>query len=829
MQTSGRLPGTRDRWITRRGRRRLGGAALAVTLALQTVALAGPSTTAALAGTTPTLAGTAPGGPAQIVPVPVSTEPVPGQTFVVGPETRIVVAPGGAGAVPVAEGLAAIMRPSTGYPLPVSDGVSRPGDILLGLTEAADLGDEGYRIDVSAMNVRVEAAEPAGLFYGVQTLRQLLPAWIESPTVRPGPWTVSGVRITDTPRYDYRGVMLDIARHFQTPATVKRLIDHASTYKMNVLHLHVSDDQGFRIAINGRPELTTIGGQFSINNDPGGYWTQAEYVDVVNYAAARFMTVIPEVDSPGHTNAIVMSYAGPEANPVLPDINCTNRTPPVWNLTGAVGYSALCPESPNTWAILSDITAQLSALSPGPYYHLGGDEVPASTLAHARYVNFVDQAAQVVKAQNKIVMGWSEIAAANFDRPDAPAAVAQYWNNGNPTGAAGDTARTAVQKGMKVVMSPANHTYLDMQQFVGSPLGLSWAGRLDVSQFYNWSGNTSDPATYIPARTAGGVTLPAVTDTHILGVESPIWSETLRTLPDIEFQVFPRMPATAEIGWSPKVHPDRNLASFVGRLAAHAPRWQLLGQNFYPSPQVPWRVDVAAPDRTTGDRTVGGEVASVVAPGTTAGQVSVTVDWGDGTSSPATLSGTPGTNKSVNGIYSATAGHTYARDGVYQATVTATRPGGAPTTAEFTVTATSCTTSVSGTHRGPLVVADGVTCLAGATVSGPVVVRPGASLIATGASIQGPVTATGAVLVELLGGVVNGPVSINGTTGDVIVERVGVSGPVVLHGSATGPSPLVSGNTINGPLSCTGNNPAPANNGLPNIVRGPTFGQCAGL
>ena len=822
MQTSGRLPGRRDRRTNRVGRRRFGCAALAVTLMVQTMVLAGQPATPALADTAPT-------GPAQIVPVPAELASVPGETFVLRPDTRIVVAAGGAEAVPVADGLAAIMRPSTGYPLPVSVATSQPGDIALHLTDVAELGDEGYRLEVSDAGVRLEAAEPAGLFYGVQTLRQLFPPWIESPTVRPGPWTVAGVRINDLPRYAYRGVMLDIARHFHPPAVVKRLIDQAAAYKVNVLHLHVSDDQGFRIAINGRPELTTIGGQYSINNDPGGYWTQAEYIDVVNYAAAHFMTVIPEVDTPGHNNAIVMAYAGPEANPVLPDVNCTNRTPPQWNLTTAVGYSAMCPESPNTWAIITDIINQLSAITPGPYYHLGGDEVPASILSSARYVDFVDREAQIVKAQDKIVMGWAEISQANFDQPDSPQAVAQFWNNGNPTGSGGDSARRAVQKGMKVVMSPANHTYLDMQQFVGSPLGLSWAGRLDVSQFYNWSGTTSDPGSYIPARTTtGGVTLPAVTDADILGVEAPIWTETLRTLPDIEFQAFPRLPATAEIGWSPKVHPDRNLASFVNRLASHGTRWQLRGQNFYPSPQVPWQIDAAAPDITTGQRTVAGEIASLSAPGAPLDQVTATVDWGDGTSSPATLSGTAGTNKSVNGIYAATADHTYARNGVYRATLTATRPG-VSTTAHFTVVVDTCTSTVSGNHRGPLVVADGVTCLAGATVSGPVVVRPGGSLIGTGASVQGPVTATGAVTVELLGGSVGGPVRITGTTGDVIVERVGISGPLVLTGTTTGPSPVVAGNTIHGPLACTGNTPAPVNNGLPNTVRGPATGQCHGL
>ncbi|WP_432840917.1 family 20 glycosylhydrolase [Dactylosporangium sp. CA-092794] len=798
---------------------RLGRAALIVALALPAAALAAPAATAE----------TSPASAPQVVPLPAAMEAVPGQTFAVGPATRIVVDPAAAEALPVADQLAAILRPSTGYPLAVSAGTPQPGDIALGLTGAADLGDEGYRLDVSSAGVHLEAARPAGLFYAVQTLRQLLPPWIESRTVRPGPWTVPGVRITDTPRYAYRGVMLDIARHFQPPDVVKRLVDQASAYKINVLHLHVSDDQGFRIAINGRPELTGIGGQFSINSDPGGFWTQAEYVDVVNYAAAHFMTVVPEVDSPGHNNAIVMSYAGPQANPALPDVNCTNRTPPQWNLTNAVGYSALCPESANTWSIMTDIIAQLSALTPGPYYHLGGDEVPASILSSDRYVGFIDQEAQIVKAQGKIVLGWAEISQANLDRPDAPAAVAQFWNNGSPTGSGGDTARRAVQKGLKVVMSPANHTYLDMQQFVGSPIGMSWAGRLDVSQFYNWSGTTSDPATYIPARTTGGVTLPAVTDANILGVEAALWSETLRTLDDIDFQVFPRLPATAELGWSPKTGPDRNLASFVSRLSGHGLRWQLQGQNFYASPQVPWSVDVSAPDIASPQRAVGGEIASIAAPGASPDQVTATVDWGDGITTPATLSGTPATNKSVNGIYAATAAHTYLRNGTYHATVTATRPGGSAT-ARFTVVVNTCTTTVTGTYRSPLTVTGGVTCLApGATVSGPVTVRPGGSLIATDASIQGPVSATGAALIELLGGSVSGPVNLTGTTSEVAVEGVHIGGPLVLNGTNTATAPVLAGNAVSGPLTCSGNTPAPVNNGRPNTVGGPTAGQCRGL
>jgi hexosaminidase len=635
----------------------------------------------------------APVTPPRLVPVPVSMTTVPGKSFNLGHGGRIVVAPGASSGLPVARQLAAILRPSTGYPLPVLTGRgagAAPGDIVLSLGGGAALGKEGYRLDVAPDGVQIRAVAPAGLFYGVQTLRQLLSPWIESSTVQPGPWTMPAVHITDHPRYRYRGVMLDIARHFEPPAAVKRLIDDASAFKVNVLHLHVSDDQGFRIAINGRPELTDIGSQFSVNNDPGGFWTRAEYVDVVRYAAAHYMTVVPEVDTPGHNNAIIMSYnTGPTPPyPVFPDINCGANHPPVWNLSFDVGYSALCPDSDNTWTILTDIITQLTAMSPGPYYHLGGDEVPASLLTADQYHAFIDRESQIIKARGKIVMGWADISSAGFDRPGAPRAVAQFWNNANPAGPGGDTARVAVQKGMQVVMSPASHTYLDMQQFPGSPLGLNWAGILDVADFYNWSGSTSDPGSYIPARTSNGVTLPAVTDANIIGVEAPIWSETLRTIQNIEFQAFPRLPATAELGWSPRYDPvsapDRTLASFEARLAPRGAAWQIRNQNFYASTQVPWRVDLAAPNLTLNGLAYRGSVASIAAPGATLAGLTTTIDWGDGTSSAGTLSGVEASDTTINSLYTASGSHTYAAPGVYHAKITVSRPGSS-TTATFTV------------------------------------------------------------------------------------------------------------------------------------------------
>jgi hexosaminidase len=186
------------------------------------------------------------------------------------------------------------------------------------------------------------------------------------------------------------------------------------------------------------------------------------------------------------------------------------------------------------------------------------------------------------------------------------------------------------------------------------------------------------------------VTLPAVTDANIIGVEAPIWTETLRTIQNVEFQAFPRLAATAELGWSPAYDPvaapERTLASFVGRLAPRGAAWQIRGQNFYASPQVPWRVDLAAPNRIHSDLAFSGPVASVAAPGARIAGLTATIDWGDGTSSSGTLTGTEATSMTSNSLYTASGSHTYAAPGIYHATITVSRPGSSAT-ATFTVVA----------------------------------------------------------------------------------------------------------------------------------------------
>lgn len=618
-------------------------------------------------------ASAAPGPAPQLVPKPVSMTVGTGD-FTITRQTHIVAAPGSATHA-VAADLAAYLRPATGYPLPVVSGPGRDGDIRLELGDAPGLppsqAAEGYVLDSGTGGVNLVADTAHGLFNGIQTIRQLLPAWIESQTIAPGPWTIPSVHIVDYPRYGYRGFMLDIARHFQTPEAVMRLIDEASAYKVNTLHLHVSDDQGFRIVINGFPNLTDIGSQGSVGTDgrtmdPGGFWTQQDYQSVVAYAAAHFMSVVPEVDSPGHNNAIIMSEYDDTQNPLLngqpQDINCSVNNPPQWNFTGDVGYSALCPESENTFTIYNAIISQLSAMSTSPYYHVGGDEVPSTVLTQDRYAAFVNNEMPLVTALGKTVMGWAELAGPGTSPPAG--SVAEYWNPASGTSPDTATAHEAVAKNMKIVMAPANHAYLDQKYARNTPpnLGLTWAcGRngCDVDQFYNW-----DPGSYVTG----------VTDQNVIGVEGAMWGETVRNLAEVQYMVFPRLIALSEVGWTAQA--ARDYADFLPRLAAQGARLTLAGTNFHPTPEVPWRLDLAAsPDVHAVAGRVDGTLASLSAPGIPAGSITVSIDWGDGTTGSGTLTGTPATSTSVNGLYTISSEHRYTAHGVFDVTITATAPG----------------------------------------------------------------------------------------------------------------------------------------------------------
>jgi hexosaminidase len=486
----------------------------------------------------------------QVVPKPARLTAVAGESFTIAPDSDIVARDHRA--EPAALALAELLRPATGYPLPITD--DGPG-ISLGIGGPARLGTEGYLLDVTGGEARLLARTGEGLFRGVQTLRQLLPPAVESRTPQPGPWTLPGVHIDDKPRFGWRGVMLDVSRHFFSVDEVKRYIDLAALYKVNTFHLHLSDDQGWRIAIDGWPRLAAYGGSTEVGGGPGGHYTKADYTEIVEYATRHYMTVVPEIDMPGHTNAALASYA---------ELNCDGKAPPLY--TGIeVGFSSLCVPLDVTYRFVDDVVREIAELTPGPYIHIGGDE--AHNTKPEEYVAFVDRVRDIVADHGKRMVGWKEIAEAAI--PEG--SVAQYWGLSKPSPEAAEQARTAVRKGAKLVMSPADRVYLDMKYDEKTPYGLNWAGYVEVEKSYSW-----DPASVVEG----------IGDADIRGVEAPLWTETLDSIPPAEFMAYPRIPGAAEVGWSPAT--GRSWAEYRTRLAAQGPRWERMGVNFYRSPQVPW-------------------------------------------------------------------------------------------------------------------------------------------------------------------------------------------------------------------------------------------------
>nr|WP_231626929.1 beta-N-acetylhexosaminidase [Streptomyces apocyni] len=503
----------------------------------------------------------------QVVPAPASVA-AGGSPYEITQRTRIRIegGPRAREARAVGRQLAEILRPATGYPLPVlpsppgPPGWGRKDGIRLALDPRAnDLGAEGYRLTSSRKSVTLTAREPAGLFHGVQTLRQQLPPRIEKDTRQRGPWKIAGGTIKDVPRFAYRGAMLDVSRHFFTVEQVKRYIDQLALYKVNTLHLHLSDDQGWRIAIDSWPRLATHGGSTQVGGGPGGYYTKAQYKHLVAYAASRHLEVVPEIDMPGHTNAALSSYA---------DLNCDGVAPPLY--TGIeVGFSSLCVGKEITYDFVDDVIREIAALTPGRYLHIGGDEAHQTTPED--YATFMARVQPVVAKYGKTVMGWHQLAGAT----PADGAVAQYWGLDRTSPEERAEVAEAARNGTGLVLSPADRIYLDMKYDEDTELGLGWAGFVEVRRSYDW-----DPAEYLATR------LPGAPASALKGVEAPLWSETIENSRHIEYMAFPRLPGVAELGWSPAATHDWD--GYKVRLAAQGPRWEALGMDYYRSPQVPW-------------------------------------------------------------------------------------------------------------------------------------------------------------------------------------------------------------------------------------------------
>ena len=506
-----------------------------------------------------------------------------GGTFSLEADSEIYVS-GDPEVTEIAEYLQEEFGRSTGYELPVSEGSdTSPEDILLAADGDESLGEEGYTVTVGENGVKVSAYTPHGIFNGVQTLRQLFPADIESTNVVADvEWTASYCEIYDKPEYSYRGAMIDSARHFHSVESVKRQIDHMAKYKINKLHLRLADDQGWRLEIKGETEtgesydkLRTIGASTSCSTNgyrPGQY-TQEEFRELAEYAADHYVEIIPEFDMPGHSWAALVSleYLNSTEDGKPHSGNYDNTKPyDGWD----VGFSTLECRNENTYKFIEDVISQVAPLYPSEYIHIGGDE--AHSTSAEDYTYFMNRVTEIAQKYGKTPIGWQ-----NYDTvvestvEDKDNTVTQYWL----------TDGAKYKEGVKYMVSPANYAYMDMIYDSSCPYGLQWAGPNPIDDAYNW-----DPTNYLPE---GG------TKDQIIGIEAPLFGETIATDEAMDYMMYPRLMGHAEIGWTPKENRDWN--EYKTRMIAHGERLRNQGigffedENYWEKPVVPlstaWSMD----------------------------------------------------------------------------------------------------------------------------------------------------------------------------------------------------------------------------------------------
>ena len=484
----------------------------------------------------------------------------------------------GEGMLPLLPGMTVAGPPAAAERL--RDAVAQRTGIRLGLT--ADPADaavvlrvdggaaaaEGYTLAVGE-RVVVTGGDEAGVFYGVETLLQLLTEADEG-------WWWPAARIADAPRFAHRGVMLDVARRFFPVDEVKTVIDRAAALKLNRLHLHLSDDQGWRIHIDSWPLLTERASQSAADpGDDGGFYTKDDFREIVAHAASRHVVVIPEIDLPGHTHAVGVAYPDlveePHLHPgLLADADRLGHALPVKGepYTGwGVGHSSLRIRDQRTWDFVRDVLTEIAEISPGPWIHIGGDESLGTSPDEFAYA--VERATSIVRELGRTPIAWHEAGAAPAL---AEGTVGQYWGLLEPEETHAAHAAHFVARGGKVVLSPADAVYLDMKYDADFPLGLTWAGTVSVERAHGW-----EPTALLD--------LPA---DAIAGIEAPLWTETVRSLPDAELLMYPRIAAAAELAWSQTSTDERSWDEFRTRLGMLSPLWQSERIRFHPVDEIPW-------------------------------------------------------------------------------------------------------------------------------------------------------------------------------------------------------------------------------------------------
>lgn len=455
--------------------------------------------------------------------------------------------------------------------------------ITIGNIKPADRKENYYRITVNKDKIEIAGVE-AGVFYGIQTFLQLLP-----PNKFSFPYTINAVAIEDYPRFKYRGLHLDVVRHFFPVEYVKKYIDYIAFHKMNYFHWHLTDDQGWRIEIKKYPKLTSVGayrngtiiGRYpGTGNDGiyyGGYYTQEEIKDVVKYAADRYITVIPEIEMPGHASAAIAAY--PQLS-CFPEESTKHPAKCAWNgdstgkhvqQTWGIFEDVFCP-SEYTFNFLQDVLDEVMALFPSPYIHIGGDECPKTSWKRSSFCQelmrekglkdehelqsyFVQRIEKYINSKGRSIIGWDEILEGGL----APNATVMSWR-----GEKGGIA--AASQDHQVIMTPSSHLYLDHKQ-TNKEDSVTIGGYTPVEKTYN----------YNPIA----VGVPLGKEKYILGAQANLWTEYIKNTKKVEYMLFPRLSALSEALWSPLK--QRNYKSFEKRLKTQVKRYKLWGANHNPT------------------------------------------------------------------------------------------------------------------------------------------------------------------------------------------------------------------------------------------------------
>ena len=450
-------------------------------------------------------------------------------------------------------------------PLPAStERAEGPGSLLDEAPEvSASLGlpAEGYRLDTTQDRPVIIAADDAGEYYARLTLAQLVAAARTAGRDRLEP-----ERIHDAPRFAWRGAMLDVARHFMPVETVLAYLDDLAELKLNRLHLHLTDDQGWRVPIASRPELTRVGASTQVGGGGGGAYTVDDIRRIVEHATALHIVVVPEIDLPGHTTAALTAY---------PELAMPGVTPEPYEGI-EVGFSTLDPSNEETYRFLEDVLGEVAELFPGPWLHLGGDECLATP--EADYLRFIERATAIAAATGKTVIGWHEM---GRSRALPPGSIGQYWGLISQPDERAAHLRSFVEQGGSAILSPADAAYLDIKYTDDHPLGLIWPGKpTTLADAYGW-----EPTEIVPG----------LGEADILGIEAPIFTETITDLDELRSMAFPRMAAVAELAWSPRSEGGRDDEGFRERLAAFARGWDARGVRYERVPGVAWP-EATAPD-----------------------------------------------------------------------------------------------------------------------------------------------------------------------------------------------------------------------------------------